>query len=135
MRVWIAVIGMTAVGCGRGDEGRSEATRITRVVNAAIAADADEKGPAAAIVAREPCERADLCRTRDQCANAFRTFGEGYALRQDVRKSMGAAGGANVDAAALQAKLDRAEAKNAEAAKLLDVCRASLADIERRYSP
>jgi acyl-CoA dehydrogenase len=127
----LLVIGLSLLACGRRGEERAEGERIVRQVDLLVAADRTAREAPLRALEALPCSTPQLCQTKESCVAAFRPAVEGERLAAEVRATL-KAGAPPEAAAAMQAKLARADEANQEAKTKLDPCLAKTTETKQK---
>jgi hypothetical protein len=87
----VVVVGsflVLATGCGRSDQGRSEAAKVLRALEVVRAASNEAKRRPAEELAHATCSSPIVCDARDRCAEAYQHLARGTEAAMRVKSEL-----------------------------------------------
>ena len=84
----LALAAIAAVGCGKGDRDRIEASHVMRALETVRAASNENKRRPADELALTPCSSPIVCGARDNCAEAYQHLARGTEAALRVKSEL-----------------------------------------------
>ncbi|RYE84157.1 MAG: hypothetical protein EOO75_18475 [Myxococcales bacterium] len=124
---WLRVSGRLALallcGCGQEQAAREQAERVSRAIDALVAADARARAAPLAVLRDTACTLPDVCAARQACVDAFAPQVEAAARQREARALLDRHDPSLTPQ--IDVKLDEAERLQGQARSLQDGCLAA----------
>jgi hypothetical protein len=131
MRPLALALALPLLACGQDQARREEAGRMVEHIDTLIMMDRREKAAALQRLQNAPCTLPDVCEARRACGEAFAPVVEAARLQLEARALLDQHDPAL--SAQIDARLDEAEKKQAQARKLQDTCISATTQLRQAY--